>query len=76
MNKEEENYDESYAYVSGYNVFLVILALFFIFGGIFVGQESTVLMVSVWFSGIVLIVIINLLKNILEELRILNDKID
>ena len=33
MNKEEENDDESYAYVSGYNVFLVILALFFIFGG-------------------------------------------
>lgn len=72
----ENTDDENYSYVSGYNVFLFTLALFIFFGGIILGEDNTFLMFTVWISGIILLTFINLQKNILQELRKLNDKID
>lgn len=63
-------------YVTGYNVFLWILGILIFIGGIIIGQEETSIIFICWFSGIIFLVIMNMLKNIIEELRKLNDKID
>lgn len=66
---------ENQGYVTGYNIFLWILAILILIGGLVVGQEATSIMFTCWIAGIILLVIINMLKNIIEELRILNSKI-
>ena len=76
IKKMEEDNQENYdSYVTGYNVFLWILAILIFIGGIIMGQEETSIMFVCWISGIIFQVIMNMLKNIIEELRKLNMKI-
>lgn len=74
--KEIENdREENYSYVTGYNAIMWIFAIIIFVGGIIIGQEETGLIFTCWIGGIIFLVIINMLKNIIEELRILNSKI-
>lgn len=75
VKKEDDNLEETQGYVTGYNIFLWMLAILIFIGGLVVGQEETNIMFTCWIAGIVFLVIINMLKNIIEELRILNSKI-
>lgn len=75
VKNEDSELEEDQGYVTGYNVFLWILAILTIIGGIIVGQGETAIMFTCWIAGIILLMIINMLKNIIEELRILNSKI-
>lgn len=72
---EVEDLEENRGYVTGYNIILWILAILIFIGGIVVGQEETSIMFTCWIAGISFLLIINMLKNIIEELRILNSKI-
>lgn len=72
---EKDNQEDYGGYVTGYNIFLWILAILIFIGGIIIGQEETSIMFTCWISGVVFLVIINMLKNIIEELRKLNEKI-
>lgn len=74
-SNREDNIESKPSYVTGYNIFMWIVAIIVFIAGIVVGQEETSVMFACWFSGIVFLVITNMLKNILEELRILNSKI-
>lgn len=75
VKNEDDNLEEKQGYVTGYNIFLWILAILIFIGGLVAGQEETSIMFTCWIAGIVFLVIINMLKNIIEELRILNSKI-
>lgn len=75
VKSEDEELEENQGYVTGYNVFLWILAILIFIGGIIVGQEETSIMFTCWITGIIFLVIMNMLKNIIEELRILNSKV-
>lgn len=75
VKNEDDNLEENQGYVTGYNIFLWILAILIFIGGLVAGQEETSIMFTCWIAGIVFLVIINMLKNIIEELRILNSKI-
>lgn len=72
---KEEYYQEENGYVTGYNVFLIVLGILIFLGGILFAQEEIDMMLLCWTGGIVFLVIINMLKNIVEELRKLNAKI-
>lgn len=74
IQKQEISEDEKQGYVTGYNILLVILAVFLFIGGLVIGQEDTNIMLMSWGAGIVLLAIMNMLKNIIEELRKLNEK--
>lgn len=69
------NEESNYSYVAGYNLFLWIFATLIFVGGIIIGQEETSLMLICWIVGIIFLVIVNMLKNVVQELRILNSKI-
>ena len=73
--KTENDREENYSYVTGYNVIMWIFAIMIFVGGIIIGQGETGLIFACWIGGIIFLVIINMLKNIIEELRILNSKI-
>ena len=75
VESESENIIENRGYVTGYNMILWILAILIFIGGIIIGQEETSIMFICWISGFIFLLIINMLKNIIEELRILNSKI-
>ena len=72
---EKDSEESNYSYVTGYNIFLWILGIFIFVGGIIIGQEEFSLILSCWICGTIFLVILNLLKNIVQELRILNSKI-
>lgn len=74
-SNRESNTDDKPSYVTGYNIFMWVVAIMIFIAGIVVGQEETTIMFTYWFSGIIFLVITNMLKNIVEELRILNSKI-
>ena len=75
LKNENDELEENQGYVTGYNVFLWILAILIFIGGIIVGQEETGIMFTCWITGAIFLVIMNMLKNIIEELRILNSKV-
>ncbi len=72
---EIEDPGENPGYVTGYNIVLWILGILIFIGGIVIGQEEISIMFTCWIAGIIFLLIINMLKNIIEELRILNSKI-
>ena len=69
-----EDKEENPSYVKGYNILMWIFAIIIFVGGIILGQEETALIFTCWIGGIIFLVIINMLKNIINELRILNSK--
>lgn len=75
VQSQENSQEENQGYVTGYNVFLAILTILLFIGGLIIGQEETNIMLTCWIAGLVLLVIVNMLKNIIEELRKLNEKI-
>lgn len=75
VKNEDDDSGENQGYVTGYNIFLWILAILIFIGGLVVGQEETSIMFICWIAGIIFLIIMNMLKNIIEELRILNSKI-
>ena len=75
-NFQEKDEDTSEGYVTGYNVFICILGILIFVGGIIIGQEEINVMFISWISGGIFLVIINMLKNIIEELRILNSSMN
>ena len=74
-HQEEQQGQETVSYVSGYNIFLCILGILILIGAIIIGQEEVSLAIICLVSGMIFLVILNMLKNIIEELRILNSKI-
>lgn len=75
VKNEDDDSGENQGYVTGYNIFLWILAILIFIGGLVVGQEETSIMFTCWIAGIIFLIIMYMLKNIIEELRILNSKI-
>ena len=80
MGKDaKDNENKELDYVEGYRVTIWIMSAFIILGGIIVGIEKDSInygLVGIcWASGGILILILNLLKDIINELRILNSKI-
>lgn len=73
LKRESKNIEENY--VTGYNVFIIILVIVLFFGGIFIAQDNTNILLTLWGVGIVSIVIVNMLKDIINELRKMNAKI-
>lgn len=73
--QEIESKENEYSYVTAYNAFICIAAIVIFVGGIMLGQEETSIMFTCWISGLIVLVIMNMLKNIIEELRKLNAKI-
>lgn len=71
----KENMNTTNGFATGYNVFIGILAILIFIGGIIVGQNETYIMFACWILGIIFLVIINMLKNIIEELRKISAKI-
>lgn len=75
--KDKEN--EELDFVENYRVIIWIMSALIIIGGIAVGIETNSinygLVAICWISGGILILILNLLKDIINELRILNSKI-
>ena len=57
--QSQENYEkeEEQGYVTGYNVFLAILAILLFIGGLIIGQEEINIMLTFWIAGIILLVI-------------------
>ena len=75
--KEKKNY------VEAYNTIILIISTVVLLGGIAIGTvvqgvESNsinfLVVIIAWISGGVFILILNILKDILNELRILNSK--
>lgn len=69
-NRYKKNDEETVnGYVTGYNVFLGILGILIFIGGIILGQEDVTIMFVSWIGGAIFLVFMNMLKDILEELR-------
>ena len=82
--KENNKKSKEVDYVEGYRTIIWIIAVMIILGGIFIGilEQGTEansinygLVAVCWGTGGILILILNLLKDIINELRILNSKI-
>lgn len=69
---------ENKDYVSMYRGITIVFGVLFFIGGILLGQENILVMFGCWISGFVFLFLINLLKDILQELRnisyIMNEK--
>lgn len=75
VENQTEYSEESQGYVTGYNIFLCIIAILIFVGGLIIGQSQSSIMFGCWIAGIIFLIILNMLKNIIKELRILNSKI-
>lgn len=82
----EQKKQEQTDYILNYKLIITIIAVMVAITGFAVGfqdYDSTrgtydidvVFMLSIWGSGAILIMFLNMLKDILNELRILNSKI-
>lgn len=60
---------ENRDYVSMYRWILIVFAFLFFVGGIFLGLENISIMFSCWIGGTIFLVFMNMIKDILEELR-------
>ena len=73
--KQEDTIEGNEGYVTGYNVLLWIFAILIFIAGLIIGQGETNIIFTCWIAGVIFIIILNMLKNIIEELRILNSKV-
>lgn len=63
------------SYVSNYQIIEGIIGIIFFALGIFIGQNNFTIILTVWLVGVTLILLINILKDILNELRKINIKL-
>ena len=63
------------SYVSNYQIIEGIIGIVFFVLGIFIGQNNFTVILTVWLVGVTLILLINILKDILIELRKINIKL-
>lgn len=82
----EQKKQEQTDYILNYKLIITIIAVIVAIAGIAVGfpnydatsgtyDINVMFMLSVWGSGAILIIFLNMLKDIINELRILNSKI-
>lgn len=82
----EQKKDEQTDHILNYKLIITIIAVIVAIAGIAVGfpnydatrgtyDINVVFMLSVWGSGATLIIFLNMLKDIINELRILNSKL-
>lgn len=69
------NETNSETYTQKYSLFIIALLIIILIAGIIAGQEESVMMWYVWGAGIIFVVIVNMIRCILDELRRLNAKI-
>lgn len=56
-------------YISNYRWIIIIFGFLIFVGGIFLGQKDVTMMFVSWIVGAVFLVFMNMIKDILEELR-------
>lgn len=81
---ENKGENKKVDYVEGYRTIIYIVAVIIILVGLFLGfspqgEDKSVVdliaMFTCWISGGIFIIFLNILKDIINELRILNSKI-
>lgn len=71
----EEKKKQAKDYVENYSIILIVIAFIMLFSGVYIGLNVNWLAACIcWGSTATYLLLLNLIKDVLQELRILNNK--